>query len=117
MATSRLCRRDPRGKPVVAGDGEVVGQISDMWVDAPEQLVRYLEIELNDGAGKRLMPITLAKIHSDRVAVHALFGAHFPGIPKNKTSTQVTLLEEEKICAYFAGGKLYAHPSRQEPIL
>ena len=41
--------RDPRGLPVQAGDLEVVGRVSDMWVDAPEQLVRYLEIELNSG--------------------------------------------------------------------
>jgi len=109
--------RDPRGKPVVAGDGEVVGRITDMWVDAPEQLVRYLEVELNDGAGTRLMPITLARIKSDRVSVHALYGAQFPGIPKIKARNQVTLLEEEKVCAYYAGGKLYAHSSRQDPIL
>ncbi len=109
--------RDPRGKPVVAGDGEVVGRITDMWVDAPEQLVRYLEIELNDDQGQRLMPMTLAKIQSDRVSVHALYGAQFPGIPKIRAKTRVTLLEEEKVCAYFAGGKLYADPLRQEPVL
>lgn len=109
--------RDPRGKPVVAGDGDVVGRITDMWVDAPEQLVRYLEIELNDGAGTRLMPLTLGRIKSDRVTVLALYGAQFPGIPKLKSPDQVTLLEEEKVCAYFAGGKLYADPSRQEPVL
>lgn len=109
--------RDPRGKPVVAGDGEVVGEITDMWVDAPEQLVRYLQIELNDKAGTRLMPMTLAKIKTDRVSVHALYGAQFPGIPQLKDMGQITLLEEEKVSAYFAGGKLYADPSRQEPVL
>jgi photosynthetic reaction center H subunit len=121
MASSEIfavsAGRDPRGKPVVAGDGEVVGRISDMWIDAPEQLVRYLQIELNDDAGARLMPMTLAKIKSDRVAVHSLYGAQFPGIPQLKSMSQITLLEEEKVCAYFAGGKLYAHPSRQEPVL
>ncbi|MCH2093884.1 MAG: photosynthetic reaction center subunit H [Rhodobacteraceae bacterium] len=109
--------RDPRGKPVVAGDGEVIGRITDMWVDAPEQLVRYLQIELNDNQGSRLMPMTLAKITSDRVSVHALYGAQFPGVPKIRSKTQVTLLEEEKICAYYSGGKLYADPMRQEPVL
>lgn len=109
--------RDPRGKPVVAGDGEVVGEVTDMWVDVPEQLVRYLEITLNDNAGTRLMPMTLSVIKSDRVSVHSLYSAQFPGIPLIKDKTQVTLLEEEKVSAYFAGGKLYAHPSRQNPIL
>ena len=109
--------RDPRGKPVVAADGEVVGTVSDMWIDAPEQLVRYLEIELDNKAGHRLMPMTLARVKADRVSVHALYGAQFPGVPAIKARNQVTLLEEEKICAYFAGGKLYADPSRQEPLL
>jgi len=29
----------------------------------------------------------------------------------------VTLLEEEKITAYFGAGTLYADPSRSEPLL
>jgi photosynthetic reaction center H subunit len=29
----------------------------------------------------------------------------------------VTFLEEEKICAYYGAGTLYAHPSRMEPLL
>ena len=33
---------------VVSADKKVVGTISDLWVDAPEQLVRYLEVELKD---------------------------------------------------------------------
>lgn len=109
--------RDPRGLPVVAADGEVVGTVSDMWIDAPEQLVRYLEIELEGKGGSRLMPLTLARIKSNQVAVHSLYSAQFPGVPQIKAKQQVTLLEEEKVCAYFAGGKLYAHPSRQEPVL
>jgi len=30
---------------------------------------------------------------------------------------QVTLLEEEKIMAYFGAGSLYATPLRQEPLV
>ena len=60
--------------PVQAGDDAIVGTISDMWVDEPEQLVRYLEIELDaaHGGGKRLVPIQLAKIKSDRVKIHSV---------------------------------------------
>ncbi|MGR3490935.1 MAG: photosynthetic reaction center subunit H, partial [Shimia sp.] len=49
--------RDPRGLPVQAADGEAVGVISDLWIDEPEQLVRYLEIELTTelGGGTRLV--------------------------------------------------------------
>jgi photosynthetic reaction center H subunit len=110
--------RDPRGLPVVAGDGEIVGKITDMWIDEPEQLVRYLEMELDSkwGSGSRLMPITFAKIKSDRVDVHALYGKHFATIPKIASPRQVTLLEEDKVSGYYGGGKLYAG-NRQEPKL
>ena len=30
---------------------------------------------------------------------------------------QITLLEEEKITAYYGAGTLYATPERQEPII
>jgi len=110
--------RDPRGLPVVAGDGEVVGKITDMWIDEPEQLVRYLELELDSkwGSGTRLMPITFARIKSNNVAVHALYGKHFATIPTIASPRQVTLLEEDKISGYYGGGKLYAG-DRQEPRL
>jgi len=108
--------RDPRGLPVIAGDGEIVGKIIDLWIDEPEQLVRYLEMELDSkwGSGTRLMPITFAKIKSDRVNVLALYGKHFATIPTHASPRQVTLLEEDKISGYYGGGKLYAG-TRQEP--
>ncbi|MBS0123630.1 photosynthetic reaction center subunit H [Thetidibacter halocola] len=111
--------RDPRGLPVVAADGAIVGMVSDMWVDEPEQMVRYLEYTLDGeyGAGSRLVPLTLARILRDRVQVHSLYGKHFAGVPTIKAPTQVTKLEEEKISAYYGGGKLYADESRLEPQL
>lgn len=110
---------DPRGLPVIAGDKEVVGIITDMWIDEPEQLVRYLEVELNaeTGSGKRLIPIQLARIWPSQVKVLAIFKEHFQGVPKTKSTNQVTKLEEEKICGYYSGGKLYASEARQDPVL
>jgi photosynthetic reaction center H subunit len=105
--------RDPRGMPVHAGDQTVVGRVSDMWLDEPEQLVRYLEVELEGAAGKRLIPLPLARIKRDHVVVRSIFGKHFAGVPTTKSRNQVTLLEEEKICAYYAGGNLYASEERQ----
>jgi len=32
------------------------------------------------------------------------------------TPSQITMLEEEKIPAYFGAGLLYAAPERQEPL-
>ena len=109
--------RDPRGLRVQAGDLSLVGRISDMWIDEPEQLVRYLEVELDGDAGKRLIPLPLARIKRDRVVVHALHGRHFPDVPTIRSHNQVTKLEEEKICAFYAGGKLYASPDRQAPFM
>jgi len=105
--------RDPRGLPVQAGDLEVVGRISDLWVDAPEQLVRYVEIELNNGGGKRLVPMPLVKIWSDRVRINTLTSDMFPGIPQTKSQTTVTKLEEDKISGYAAGGMLYGAEKRK----
>ena len=104
--------RDPRGLAVQANDNEVVGTISDMWVDAPEQLVRYLEINLNDG-GKRLVPMPMVKIWKDRVRINSLSSDLFAGVPSTKSATQVTLLEEEKISAYYAGGTIYGQAKRK----
>ncbi|MFD1196559.1 photosynthetic reaction center subunit H [Seohaeicola saemankumensis] len=111
--------RDPRGLPVQAGDLEIVGSIVDMWIDEPEQLVRYLEIKLDPewGEGTRLVPMTLCRIKSDRVKIHSIFGKHFNTVPKTASQRQVTLLEEDKISAYYAGGKLYASQDRLEPQL
>jgi photosynthetic reaction center H subunit len=109
--------RDPRGLPVQAGDLAIVGRIVDLWIDEPEQLVRYLEVELDGDSGRRLVPLPLARIRKDRVKVHSIFGAHFPGVPTTRSRNQVTLLEEEKIAAYYCGGKLYASEDRQKPYL
>jgi photosynthetic reaction center H subunit len=99
--------RDPRGLPVQAGDLEVVGRVKEMWVDVPEQLVRYLEIDLNNGKS-RLVPMTMCKIWADRVRINALTSELFDTIPATKASDTVTKLEEDKISGYVAGGWMYA---------
>ncbi|MBM2575504.1 photosynthetic reaction center subunit H [Jannaschia sp. Os4] len=107
--------RDPRGLPVTGGDGEIGGVVSDIWIDAPEQHVRYLEVEV-EGTGKRLVPIQLARVLSNQVEVKALTAEYWSGIPAHKSPSQVTLLEEDKITGFVGGGKLYAK-GRQEPRL
>ena len=108
--------KDPRGMPVMSADGEIVGTVTDMWVDVPEQLVRYLEFDMGEN-GKRLIPIQLANYYWFKsVKVHSLYAANFAGIPTTKKADEITMLEEEKICAYYCGGKLYADPeARLEP--
>ena len=111
--------RDPRGLPVMSGDGEVVGRVTDMWIDEPEQMVRYLEFTLDPkwGTGNRLVPLTMARIGKDKVTVRSIYGKHFGTVPQHASSTQVTVLEEDKICGYYGGGTLYADPARQESLI
>ncbi len=111
---SHSAGRDPRGMPVIGADGEVAGTISDMWVDVPEAMVRYLEIDLGT-AGKRLIPMPLAKITWKGVRVHSIRSDQFAGVPKTASTDTVTKLEEDMVSGYFAGGKLYASLDRLEP--
>lgn len=100
--------RDPRGMPAIGRDGQSGGTISDLWVDKPEQEIRYLEIELT-GGGKRLVPMTMAQVTGRGVVINSLPSSYFARVPQTKSDSQVTLLEEEKIMAFYAGGRMYAH--------
>lgn len=109
---------DPRGTEVVGTDGEVAGTVSDLWLDTSETLFRYLEVTLAGDGRKVLLPINFARItRRDPVKVHALYAAQFAGVPGTKSPDTVTILEEEKIQAYFGAGMLYADEQRAEPLI
>jgi len=93
--------------------------VRDIWLDTSEMLFRYLEVETNTAAGSRtvLLPMTFARIRRNAVEVNSIYGHHFGAVPGLKHGDQVTLLEEEKIMAYYGGGTLYADPKRLEPLL
>jgi photosynthetic reaction center H subunit len=103
--------RDPRNLNVISADKKIVGKVVDMWVDVPEQLVRYLEVQLTDKS-LCLLPVPLTKINTNSVDVNSLYGKHFSKIPKTKSKSEVTLLEEDKISAFVGGGNLYASYDR-----
>ncbi len=110
---------DPRGMTVFGADGEPGGRVADLWVDLAEPQVRYLEIEVGDEAGSRrvLLPIALATVQASRIRVSAILGKQFARVPAIASESQVSQLEEDRICAYYAGGFLYADPARQESLL
>lgn len=110
---------DPRGKPVWGADGEVGGTVTDLWLDYCEMSFRYLEIEVATESGTRhvLLPIPFARIGRDGVTVGAILGHQFAGVPGTRSDQEVTLLEEEKIAAYYGAGLLYAEPGRAEPLV
>jgi photosynthetic reaction center H subunit len=107
---------DPRGMKVYDNAGDVAGTVVDLWVDQAEMLFRYLELDIGGGR-RRLLPVTFARIKSQGVFVHALMAAHYGDVPTTKSPTQITLLEEEKIAAYYGAGLLYATPARAEPLI
>ncbi len=110
---------DPRGMSVFGADGRIAGKVADVWVDRSEMVARYLEMNLRDGSGTRLIPMNFAKVDTLRrqVNVGAILAHQFAAVPTLKQPDQITFLEEEKVVAYYGAGTLYAEPSRQEPLL
>lgn len=124
--------RDPRDLPVIGADGKLAGVVSDIWVDQEEQLIRYLEVLLDFDIVKPepphtvLLPMTMAMVGGrfakmgvwrPEVKVRSIRSNQFKNVPRTKSPDEVTLLEEDKITAYYGGGTLYADPSRREPLL
>ncbi|MBU2533045.1 MAG: PRC-barrel domain-containing protein [Alphaproteobacteria bacterium] len=66
-----------------------------------------------------LFPMPLATINrrARRVEVTCVLGEQFQHAPATRSSDRVTMLEEEKISAYFASGYLYSRPHKREPLL
>jgi photosynthetic reaction center H subunit len=112
---------DPRGMPVVGADGGVAGTVRDIWVDRSEALIRYLEVDVTLGASGRrvLLPMTMARVdvRARRILVASILAEQFADAPHLTNVNQVTLHEEDRICAYYASGHLYAKPSRLGPVL
>lgn len=120
---------DPRGLDVKGMDGSVGGKVVELWVDRSEPCLRYLEIEVT-GGGRRLVPVPFMRIprakgwfpfmspspSASHVQIDVLKAGDFDGIPQTKTADLVTLLEEDKISAYFGAGSLYNSELRYGPL-
>ncbi len=111
---------NPIGMDVIGGDGVVAGKVVDVWVDRAETLIRYLEIKVAANGRIVLVPINFARIGSGRnaaVKVRSIFAKHFAEVPTTKKPECVTLMEEERIMAYYGAGTLYASAERSEPLI
>jgi photosynthetic reaction center H subunit len=108
---------DPRGMTVYGADGEEAGTVIDAWVDRSDMLLRYFEVELR--ARNVLLPVNFTQINGDNrtIFVSAILGSQFAKVPALGSPGLVTMDEEERICAYYGAGMLYATPQRQETLL
>ncbi len=112
---------DPRGMAVLGADGEPGGTVCDLWVDRSEPQIRYLEVEVEGAEPRRrvLLPMTLSRIvgSARQVRVKSVMGRHFATVPGTASPDLVTQREEDRICAYYGGGHLYAAPERSESLV
>jgi photosynthetic reaction center H subunit len=114
---------DPRGLPVIAADKQVAGTVVEIWVNRSEPQVSYYEVQLTGSEERRLLPVgfvqwpNLGLWGNDKLLVKSITAAQFANVPTTKRDDQITLLEEDKIGAYYAGGHLYAKPERAQPII
>ena len=109
---------DPRGLPVMGADGKTGGTVVDLWVDRAEVIFRYLEVAVPAPGGRRvLLPVNFTRIGEQQVKVQSILASQFAQVPATRNPDAVTLLEEDRIMAYYGGGTLYATPARQEPLL
>jgi photosynthetic reaction center H subunit len=112
---------DPRGFTVVGGDGLPAGEVVDVWIDLADVIVRYYEVEVTAAMGSKrvLVPSTFSVVRGNRreVRVNSILSTQFADVPTTKRPDQVTLREEDQICAYYGAGTLYATPNRSEPLI
>jgi photosynthetic reaction center H subunit len=112
---------DPRGMIVVGADDAVAGTVHEVWVDRTEGMMRYLEVALVPvlGARRVLVPSNMVDIQEsrNRIKVQLVLGEQFADVPALKHEDVITMLEEDRISAYFGGGMLYATPARAEPLI
>ena len=125
------CDMDPVGLPVYGADKKKAGEVSDVWVDQSEHIIRYLEV--TTGSGKKVLaPMPFCAVQGkswlggitplvdDQTAlidVEAIRSDQFDAVPAVATAGQITRLEEDKIQAYYGGGYMYATAERSEPWL
>lgn len=107
---------DPRGLPVIDGWGASAGVVRDLWVDRGVKILRYLEVEAEDG-GRTLLPIHYTDVRriQARVSLKAARAAHVARAPRLADPDVVTSREEDRINAYYAGAEYFARETRREP--
>ena len=111
--------KTPIGFAVIGADDEKAGEVSDVWIDREESLIRYFEVKSGKNAGGPtvLLPHTFAEVKPGKatIFVDSITAKQMKAVPQTQSPDQVTRLEEEKITAYFGAGTMYSWPLRSEP--
>lgn len=126
---------DPRGMDVRACDGEIVGTVTDIIVDRMEFLPRYYRVALESGKSV-LLPMMYVRIkrkekgpaegtlaerlidgRARELRVASLNSVQFNQVPATASEAQVTLLEEDKIQAYYGGAHVFGSRQRTESYI
>ena len=123
---------NPVGLAVYGADEKKAGEVSDVWVDQSEHIIRYLEVTTNSGK-KVLAPMAFAAVQGTRwlgvigelipipddqtalIDIDAIRSDQFDAVPAIAKAGVITRLEEDKIQAYYGGGYIHALPERAEP--
>ena len=109
------------GMPVFAADGAQVGIVHDLWINAHEYFVRYVEVELTEEPDRRrlLAPYAFCSFSERprRMNFKTLTREQFLRVPIVAERDSITMREEDRINGYFAGGTLYAKSGDQSPFL
>ena len=110
---------DLRGLPVFGSDDRKAGVVADLWIDRSEPQIRYVEAAVAGGSRKVLLPIQMVNIDKTRrdLSMSCVTAAQIVDGPVIGNPDFVTLLEEDRITGYYAGGTLYSTPDKLEPIL
>jgi photosynthetic reaction center H subunit len=110
---------DPRGLPVVDAYGARAGEVVDLWIDRGVDILRYLEVELDEGlaGGRVLLPIHHTDIRrlQARVSLRAVRAARLGQAPRLAASDVVTALEEDRINAFYAGAAFFERETGRGP--
>ena len=126
---------DPRGIDVRALDGVVVGKVTELWIDSMESIARYYTVQLDSGK-QVLLPMMFATYRKKKTApgsgslfdrlidrrereinVDSITSEQFENVPQQASPDAITMLEEDRVQAYYGGGHLYALKKRTESFI
>jgi len=126
---------DPRGMDVRACDKKVVGTVTEIMLDRMEFLPRYYRLSLHSGKTVLLpmMYVTIRRAmfapvegtlddrlidsRAKEIRVASLNSEQFENVPVCKSDEVITLLEEDKVQAYYGGAHVFGSRKRTESFV